>query len=64
MIKEAQNTIDHIEPSISLLENSKENVHSNLEEELSSRNKWIMLGLGALLFLIGIIFHFSIGLEL
>lgn len=64
VIKEAQNTIDHIEPSISLLENSKENVHSNLEEELSSRNKWIMLGLGALLFLIGIIFHFSIGLEL
>jgi len=65
IIEEAKKVVERSEPSVSLVENTKESIKAKAkeEEEESNKGEFIRLGIGAALFAVGIAFNFSFWLE-
>lgn len=65
IIEEAKKVVQQSEPGVSLVENTKERIKGKAKEgeEESNRGKYVRLGIGAALFVIGIAFRFSFWLE-
>jgi Cd2+/Zn2+-exporting ATPase len=65
IIEEARTVVEQSEPGVSLFENTRENIKlkANEQKEESNRGKYIRLGIGAALFVVGITFNFSFWIE-